>query len=117
MLSVDPTQTPAQIAQRLRQKARAFPSGTGSDRTASTCGAGIADAGAAVSALSSPPVSGWTTIATEGQDFTVNGTQTVRYGAGSSWVTRTVTGGGTCSNGRFGTDPLFGTVKHCQVSS
>ena len=116
MMSVDPTQTPAQIVQRLRQTARAFPSGTGSDCTTSLCGAGIVDAGAAVSGLSSPPVSGWTTIATEGQDFTVSGTQTVRYGTGSSWITRTVTGGGTCSNAWFGSDPAFGIVKECQVA-
>lgn len=114
MLSIDPTQTPAQIAQRLRQTARAFPTGTGSDCTTSTCGAGIVDAGAAVSGLSSP--SGWTTIATEGQDFSVSGTQTVRYGAGSSWITRSVTGGGTCSNAWFGNDPAFGIVKQCQVA-
>ncbi len=62
------------------------------------------------------PSADWTQIATEGQTFSVAGTQTVRYGAGSSWITRTVTGGGTCSNDFFGGDPLVGTVKVCQVS-
>jgi len=117
MLSIDPTLTPGQIALRLRQTARAFPGGTGSDCTTSTCGAGIVDAGAAVTGLSSPGNgSSWTTIASEGQNFTVSGTQTVRYGTGSSWITRVVTGSGTCSNEWFGSDPAYGIVKQCQVA-
>lgn len=68
------------------------------------------------SALGAATPTTWTTIATEGQTFTVNGTQTVRYGYGTSWITLSVTGGGTCSNTFFGSDPLFGTVKICQVA-
>ena len=60
---------------------------------------------------------GWTQIATENQTFTVSGTQTVRYGSGSSWIAMTVTGGGTCSNAFFGSDPLFGVVKECDVAA
>jgi serine protease len=117
VLSIDASLTPAQVAQRLRQTARPFPTGTGSDCTTSTCGAGIVDAYGAVNGLSSPGTgTTWTTIATEGQDFSVSGTQTVRYGAGSSWISRTVTGGGTCSNAWFGSDPVYGTVKSCQVA-
>ena len=56
-----------------------------------------------------------TKIADEGQNFSVSGTQTVRYGSGSSWITRTVSGGGECTNAWFGNDPLFGVVKQCEL--
>ncbi|MES2749627.1 MAG: right-handed parallel beta-helix repeat-containing protein [Patescibacteria group bacterium] len=59
----------------------------------------------------------WTQIAKEGQRFTVSGTQTVRYGYGTSWVQKTVTNSGTCSNRFFGKDPIVNQVKVCQVSS
>ncbi|MDQ1924030.1 glycoside hydrolase family 64 protein [Massilia pseudoviolaceinigra] len=39
-------------------------------------------------------------------------TQTVRFGAGSTYVTQTVTGGAACTTGVFG-DPLPGSAKHC----
>ena len=61
--------------------------------------------------------SGWTRVAGENEAFSVQGTQSVRYGSGSAWVTRTVTGGGQCSNDWFGTDPLVGVVKQCEVSA
>jgi len=60
---------------------------------------------------------GWTTIANEGESFSVAGTQTVRYGSGTSWIERQVSGTFTCSNDEFGSDPLFGVVKQCQVAS
>jgi serine protease len=117
ILSVNPSLSPAQVSQQLRQTARAFPTGTGADCNPALCGAGIVDAGAAVRGLaSSPPVAGWTKIADEGQGFAVDGTQTVRYGSGSYWITRTVSGGGECSNAWFGTDPIVGVVKQCEVS-
>lgn len=53
----------------------------------------------------------------EGASFTVSGTQTVRYGAGTSWVQRTVTSAGNCTNAFFGRDPLENTVKACQLLS
>ena len=59
----------------------------------------------------------WTTIAHEGERFTVSGTQTVRYGSGSTWITMQVNGSGDCSNGAFGQDPLYGVVKECQTES
>jgi Peptidase M66 len=59
----------------------------------------------------------WVSIAVEGQPFTVSGTQTVRYGSGSTWIEKSVTGGGQCTNEFFANDPLFGTVKECQVVS
>ena len=47
--------------------------------------------------------------------FTVTGTGTVRYGAGMTFVERSVTGAGTCNVGFFGSDPIVGTVKSCYL--
>ena len=66
--------------------------------------------------LGAPDATAWTTIAGEGQTFGVAGTQTVRYGAGSSWISMQVTGSGTCSNAAFGSDPVYGVVKQCQLA-
>jgi len=123
MLSIDPTLTPAQVAQRLQQAARPFPRGTGADCSVGVCGAGIVDAAASVNAVAPapppppppPPEAGWTKIADEGQAFTVSGTQTVRYGQAPYWITRTVTNAGSCTNAFFATDPIVGTVKQCEV--
>lgn len=121
MLSLDPTLTPTQVVQRLKSTARAFPTGTGADCSTALCGAGIVDAAASLAGLTAPPsppppASTWQVVASEGQTFTVTGTQTVRYGSGTSWITRVVTGGGTCSNSWFGNDPLVGVVKRCEVA-
>ena len=62
-----------------------------------------------------PPDGTWTFIADEWQPFTVSGTQTVRYGQGTTWIERSVTGSGVCSNTFFGQDPLPGIVKRCEV--
>ena len=59
----------------------------------------------------------WTRIASEGQSFTVNGTQTVRYGSGSSWITKSVTNSGQCTNAYFGGDPAYGIVKQCEMTN
>ncbi|MEO6745231.1 MAG: glycoside hydrolase family 5 protein, partial [Caldimonas sp.] len=61
--------------------------------------------------------SGWSQIASEGQSFSVNGTQVVRYGSGSAWITLAVTNGGLCTNEFFGSDPLVGIVKQCEAAS
>jgi hypothetical protein len=61
------------------------------------------------------PVEAWTQVAQEGQSFAFSGTQTVRYGAESSWITRPVTDSGECSNEYFGSDPLYGVVKRCET--
>ena len=58
----------------------------------------------------------WTKIAAEGQSFAVSGTQTVRYGAKSSWLEKTVSGGGRCTSSFFSGDPIYGTRKECQVA-
>lgn len=64
-----------------------------------------------------PSQSTWTRIASEGASFTVNGTQTVRYGAGSSWIQRSVTNSGQCTNAFFGSDPAWGVLKSCELLS
>ena len=56
-----------------------------------------------------------TKIADEGGAFTVTGTGTVRYGAGMTFVERSVTGAGTCNTAFFGSDPIVGTVKSCYL--
>src|SRR5205085_2151365 len=60
---------------------------------------------------------GWVSIASEWQAFTVNGTQTVRFGSGTNWIEKSVTDSGACTNAFFGEDPLFGVVKHCEVDT
>jgi len=60
---------------------------------------------------------GWTTIAIEGQSFTVNGTQTIRFGTAGNWIQRIVTGGGWCTNEFFGSDPASGFGKECDVQA
>ena len=54
-------------------------------------------------------------IASENQNFLVAGTMSVRYGAGSAWVTKQVTDAGSCTNDYFGKDPAYGTTKSCEV--
>ncbi|MDP9044201.1 MAG: DUF1800 domain-containing protein, partial [Pseudomonadota bacterium] len=54
-----------------------------------------------------------TKLADEGGTFTVTGSGTVRYGAGTTFVEKTVSGAGQCSNDFFGTDPVIGTGKAC----
>src|SRR5205085_1395198 len=44
----------------------------------------------------------WTYCADEGGTCTVTGTKTVRYGAGTNYVTKTVTGSIACTNAAFG---------------
>ncbi len=52
-------------------------------------------------------------IADEGGSFMVSGTGTVRYGAGTTFVEKTVSGTGQCTNEYFGSDPAVGTGKSC----
>jgi hypothetical protein len=58
-----------------------------------------------------------TTIASEGQAFTVSGTTAVQYGAGSNWAQRFVNGTGQCTNEFFNIDPAVGTVKSCRIAA
>jgi hypothetical protein len=62
-------------------------------------------------------VTSWTAIANEYQTFDVATTSTVRYGAGNSWVQRSVSGRAVCSNEFFGSDPAFLVAKRCEIES
>jgi len=68
-----------------------------------------------VSSASAAPET-WTSCAGEGDTCTFSGTRDVRYGAGTSFVTRTLTGSASCSNAVFG-DPAPNVVKACSYSS
>ncbi|GLQ91119.1 DUF6055 domain-containing protein [Dyella acidisoli] len=57
----------------------------------------------------------WVNVAHEGQSFDISGSSRVRYGFGTRWITRTISGNADCTNGYFGTDPFPGQVKRCQV--
>jgi RHS repeat-associated protein len=57
----------------------------------------------------------WAKIAGEGDSFTVGGTQTVRFGWGSSWVQQSVSGTAECSSDLFGSDPAPGQGKECDI--
>lgn len=57
----------------------------------------------------------WAWLTREGLSFSVKGTQTVRYGRYSTWITKTVTGDGKCTNQYFGRDPLVGVGKLCEI--
>ena len=54
-------------------------------------------------------------LADEGGSFSVTGMGTVRYGAGTSFVEKSVTGTGQCTNDFFGSDPLVGSGKACYL--
>ena len=58
----------------------------------------------------------WIACAGEGGTCTFSGTREVRYGAGTSFVTKTFTGSVVCSNTAFG-DPAKGQLKTCSYSS
>jgi subtilisin family serine protease len=60
----------------------------------------------------------WTKVATEGQNYSVIGTQTIRFGGNNNWIEKTLTGGTLqCTNAFFGRDPLYGVVKACDAAS
>ena len=82
-------------------------------------GAGaVAPAPAPIPAPAPAPVGGgWSHVANEGQSFAVSGTRQVRYGAGNAWLQRSVSNGGACGNGYFGSDPAFMVFKRCEVWS
>lgn len=69
---------PALIKTKLKASVRTFPTGTGSDCTTSTCGAGIVDAAAAVQSVSTAPT------ANAGSDQSVNPAQTVNLSGAAS---------------------------------
>jgi hypothetical protein len=64
-----------------------------------------------------PSTATWTGCAGEGGICSVSGTVQVRYGSGSTFVTRTVTGAIACTNAAFGMDPTPGVLKSCSYAS
>ncbi|MES2743278.1 MAG: carbohydrate-binding protein [Pseudomonadota bacterium] len=54
----------------------------------------------------------WEFCGNENQQCAFGNTQTVRYGAGGTFFTKTVSNGLACNNATFG-DPAFGVGKHC----
>jgi len=58
----------------------------------------------------------WTACANENATCSFSGTREVRYGAGTTYVSKIATGAIACTNTVFG-DPIPNTVKACQYSS
>jgi hypothetical protein len=82
--------------------------------------ANVNDIGAYASngAAATPPpaTTGWTQCASEGGTCTFSGTREVRYGSGTTFVSRTVTGSVACSNAVFG-DPTPNVAKTCSYAA
>jgi len=98
MLTGNPSLTPAQVLTNLQSTARAFPTGTGSDCTTSTCGAGIINAAAAVAKGITVTVSATDSAASEAGADT--GTFTITRTGGTTFpLTVDFTLGGTATNG------------------
>ena len=64
-----------------------------------------------------PPTSDWAFLADDGKAFAINGTRTVRYGLGSLWMSKVITGSGMCDRAAFGGDPAYGQYKRCEVAT
>lgn len=79
----------------------------------------FAAAGTGASAASPPPSKSaqpqWKRIAVEGQPFKVGKFSVVRYGASGRYLVKTISGNGQCTNAFFGSDPLPGVVKACDL--
>jgi hypothetical protein len=58
----------------------------------------------------------WTSCATENALCSFSGVKKVRYGANGSYFTKFAMNSIGCNNATFG-DPIYGTVKHCDVAS
>ncbi len=57
----------------------------------------------------------WRTIGQEGQSITLPAAQSVRYGTGTSWIEKSLTGTFACTNATFGADPFPAIDKQCNV--
>lgn len=68
-------------------------------------------------AMGTTTVTSWNKVADEGTVGNVGENQTVRYGSGSSWITKTISGVVLCSSQNFGGDPKPGVVKQCDVKT
>lgn len=77
--------------------------------------AGIANA-SVMGVAAAASTTQWTYCAAENGHCIFTGNQTVRYGAGNSYVSKNLNGAATCDNATFG-DPAAGVAKHCEVTS
>lgn len=59
----------------------------------------------------------WSKIANEWSNFSVSGTRKVRFGSGSKWIEKSVTGNGRCDANFFGSDPALMVAKTCEVAT
>ena len=91
-------------------------SGTASPSSTSNDSVGTRTATARALAVAGTTAS-WGALAAEGGSFSVTGTQTVRFGARSTWIEKLVTGTGQCTNAFFGGDPIYGVVKACELQA
>ncbi len=93
-----------------------FSSWTGCDSvTGTTCNVTLS-ADKTVTAVYVAPTGTWTFCANENQFCSFSGTKLVRYGAGTTFTTKTATNGISCANWVFG-DPIPGVAKHCDYSN
>lgn len=76
--------------------------------------AAAAFAGSAHSATTATAFS-WVKVANQSGMFNVSTNRIVRYGSGTKWVTKTMTGMGLCTTAFFGTDPAPGVTKQCEM--
>lgn len=67
-------------------------------------------------ATSTSTSTSWQYCTWQGGTCSFSGTREVRYGAGSSWYTKTVTSSVSCADAVFG-DPAYGTAKHCELGA
>ena len=83
--------------------------------TSAQAGAGVSSKASAVAvpALSSTQ---WTFCANENSTCLFTGEQTVRYGAGDTFISKKLSWNAACNNATFG-DPAPGQAKHCEVTS
>jgi serine protease len=63
------------------------------------------------------PAGHWTSCGADGATCTVNGTQTVAFGARGAFNYATVSGSFSCTVATFGGDPIYGAGKACYTRS
>jgi hypothetical protein len=58
-----------------------------------------------------------TQCASENGTCAFSGTQTVAFGTGGEYIYKTFTNGASCNVAAFGSDPVYGVVKACYLTS
>jgi hypothetical protein len=59
----------------------------------------------------------WVKVADEWTSFMQATSQPVRYGTEAGWITKTVVGQVPCTNQFFGSDPVYGVLKRCEIGT